>query len=274
MRRIERISHSGNVRTVNWFADDHWRFESYSRYWAPAFHFVATTDTSAVEKYRRLGFQTVIPTQWGFNPFRYRAQEVPCDGTVSFVGQVHSRRGDLVRRLESAGIRANCWGRGWSNGRLPFDEMVKLFSRSAINLNFSESSVAIGCKQLAKVVLNRRADGSVQLHGLRRIKENAATLWSDHPRQIKGRVFEIPGAGGFLLTEVARDLDRYFVPGQEIVTFETPEEMVEKARYYLVHADERERIRAAGHVRAVRGHSYVQRFIDIFQRMGVYEKIQ
>ena len=271
---IERISRSGNVRTVNWFTDDHWRFESYARYWAPVFHFVTTTDATAVEKYRKHGIQAVIHTQWGFNSFRYRAQGIPCDGNVSFVGQVHSHRGDLVRRLESAGIRPSCWGRGWSNGRLPFDEMVKLFSRSAISLNFSESSVAIGWKPLAKVVINRRADGSLHLHGLRRMKDNAATLFSHHQRQIKGRVFEIPGAGGFLLTEVARDLERYFVPGQEIVTFGTPAEMVDKVRYYLAHDDERERIRAAGHARAVREHSYVQRFLDIFQRMGVYDKIQ
>jgi spore maturation protein CgeB len=271
---IERISGRTDIRTINWFTDDHWRFESYSRHWAPAFNFVMTTDALAAEKYRTYGIDTVIHTQWGFNPFRYRPQGGSCDGQVSFVGQVHSHRGDLVRHLESAGLSVSCWGLGWPNGRLPFDEMVKFFSRSAICLNFSESSVSLGWKPLVKVFLNRRADGTLHLHGVRRMGENAVTFFGAHQLQIKGRVFEIPGAGGFLLTEVADDLERYFVPDREIVTFQTPAEMVEKVRYYLAHGDERERIRAAGYERAVRDHSYVQRFLDIFRIVGVHEKIQ
>jgi spore maturation protein CgeB len=87
-------------------------------------------------------------------------------------------------------------------------------------------------------------------------------------------VFEIPGAGGFLLTEAADNLEHYFVPDQEIVTFRSPAEMVEKVRYFLAHEEIRERIRLAGYERAVRDHSYVQRFLEIFERMGVHEKIQ
>jgi spore maturation protein CgeB len=271
---IDRISRNGSVRTVNWFTDDQWRYESYSRHWAPAFHFAATTDMTAVGKYRRDGIQTVLHIQWGFNPFRYRAQAIPCDGKVSFVGQVHSHRGELVRRLASAGVPVECWGRGWPHGRLPFEDMVKLFGSSAINLNFSESSITFGVRSLGKVFLNRRADGTFHVHGVSRMRDNAATLLGKHRLQIKGRVFEIPGAGGFLLTEMADDLDRYFAPDREIVVFRTPAELVDKARYYLRHTEERERIRRAGYARAVREHSYVQRFLDIFQRMGVHEKIQ
>jgi spore maturation protein CgeB len=99
-------------------------------------------------------------------------------------------------------------------------------------------------------------------------------LFGAHRLQIKGRVFEIPGAGGFLLTEGAERLEEYFQPGKEVVIFRTPDEMVEQVRYYLEHPVERERIRAAGYARALREHSYVQRFLDIFTRMGVHEKIQ
>jgi spore maturation protein CgeB len=152
--------------------------------------------------------------------------------------------------------------------------MVNLFARSAINLNFSESSVTFGWKPLAKIVLNRRADDSLQIHGLRRMRENAATLFSRPAAQIKGRTFEIPGVGGFLLTEEAQDLERYFVPDEEIVTFRTPDELVEKVRHYLAHPEDRDRVRLAGHARALREHTYVHRFLDIFRRMGVHEKIQ
>jgi len=35
-RTIRAVSESGETQTLNWFCDDHWRFDSYSRYWAPA----------------------------------------------------------------------------------------------------------------------------------------------------------------------------------------------------------------------------------------------
>jgi spore maturation protein CgeB len=271
---IERISRRSSTLTVNWFTDDHWRFASYSRHWAPAFNFVATTDAVAAEKYRQHGIETAILTQWGFNPFRYQAKALPCDGRVTFVGQRHSHRGDLVGRLVAAGIPVEAWGRGWANGRLEFDEMVSLFSRSAINLNFSESSIVVNTKQLAKVLLNRRADDTYQVHGPRRVAENLRMLLSPHPLQIKARVFEIPGCGGFMVTETAEDLERYFLPGKEIAVFQTPDAMVELVRHYLAHDEEREQMRIAGYQRAVREHSYVHRFRDIFQKMGVYEKVQ
>lgn len=268
---LRAISRKGNVLTLNWFTDDHWRFNSFSRHWAPLFDFVTTTDAGAAGKYRALGIRTVIQTQWAYNSFTYRPHDGVCDGSVSFVGQVHSHRRDLVHALERAGIPVLCWGRGWKNGRIGFQEMVRLFSLSAINLNFSESSAILGWRPLAKVALNRRADGSLHLRDVRRMAEHARTLLATHHLQIKGRVFEIPGAGGFLLSEQAEHLEDYFIPGREIVTFATPEEMVEKTRYYLAHEEDRERIRAAGFQRAVQQHSYLRRFQDIFRAMGIHD---
>jgi spore maturation protein CgeB len=98
--------------------------------------------------------------------------------------------------------------------------------------------------------------------------DHARSLVTDRSPQIKGRNFEIPGAGGFLLTSRADNLEEYFVPGEEIATFASKSELAGQIRHYLGHPDERERIRAAGHARALREHTYERRFLDIFHAIG------
>ena len=56
------------------------------------------------------------------------------------------------------------------------------------------------------------------------------------------RVFEIMSVGGFVLSNWQEGITELFEEGKEIVTFKTPEEMIEKADYYLSHDEERMRI--------------------------------
>src|SRR5580692_11718779 len=53
-RTIEAVGQVGGCPTVNWFADDHWRFESFTRHLAPFFDVAATTDPDSLPKYRLL----------------------------------------------------------------------------------------------------------------------------------------------------------------------------------------------------------------------------
>lgn len=74
------------------------------------------------------------------------------------------------------------------------------------------------------------------------------------------RTLEIPGYGGFLLTQRSREqAEDLYVEGKEIACFETVDELKEKIQYYLDHEDERLAIAAAGHARAVREHQAIHR---------------
>jgi spore maturation protein CgeB len=265
---IRRITETRGVTTVNWFGDDHWRFLPFSRHFAPSLHWVVTTDSAAVPKYHALGCRRVVKSQWGFNHHLLRRAEVLEEFDVTFIGQVHSRRREIVQGLRGAGIDVRCWGRGWEHGRLAQDEMVSMYGRSRINLNFTESSVVAGWKPLAKVLVNRRADDSVQLNGPGLMIDHARSLVTARRAQIKGRNFEIPGAGGFLLTSHADNLEEYFIPGEEVALFSSREDLAAQIRHYLARPDERERIRVAGHARAMREHTYERRFLDIFHAIG------
>ncbi len=60
------------------------------------------------------------------------------------------------------------------------------------------------------------------------------------------RVIEILGAGGFCLTNYQAELGEYFENGRELVWFESAEDMLDKAGYFLEHEDERKKIALCG----------------------------
>ena len=60
------------------------------------------------------------------------------------------------------------------------------------------------------------------------------------------RVIDILGASGFCLTNYQAELSEYFENGSELVWFDSPEDMIVKAEYYLAHDKEREQIAANG----------------------------
>ena len=50
--------------TINWFCDDQWRFENFTKYYAPHFTYSVITDKFVFRKYRNIGYKNVIPSQW------------------------------------------------------------------------------------------------------------------------------------------------------------------------------------------------------------------
>ena len=104
------------------------------------------------------------------------------------------------------------------------------------------------------------------LHHNRRTELNDETKYFE---QIKGRNFEVPGCGGFLLTGNVEDLESYYEIGKEVVCFENSKDLVDKVGYYLAHDTERAQIARLGYERTLRDHTYACRFEQIFARIGL-----
>jgi len=88
------------------------------------------------------------------------------------------------------------------------------------------------------------------------------------------RVYEVTGAGGFLLTTPVEGLDESYVtdaasPDQaEVSVAYDVDQLVKKARYYLDHADQREAVAARGHRRALAEHTWPDRLAAVFAEIG------
>ena len=282
------------IPTVNWFCDDHWRFDNYSYRWAPCFTWVVTTAQSALPKYAALGHRHVIKSQWACNHSLYRKLDLPLRYDVAFVGQPHGNRRGTIQALRNAGIKVHVWGLGWDSGRISQDEMIRVFNQTRINLNLANASRPVASTAMPVTAspgagslrgrISRRLDlipfGS-QAKALaktlcRRTQivpesdESPATAAGDasYVEQIKGRNFEVPGCGGFMLTERADNLDQYYENGREVVFFDGRDDLINKVRYYLAHDSERAAIAEGGYARTIRDHTYAVRFRDIFRQMG------
>ncbi len=73
------------------------------------------------------------------------------------------------------------------------------------------------------------------------------------------RIFEATGAGCLLIAEHYDNLEQYFEPGREIITFKTPEELIDKIRYFKANPAELEEIARRGQERCLRDYSMSKR---------------
>ncbi len=177
--------------TVNWFTDDHWRFDRFTRHFAPAFDWSVTTDRDSLPRYRQIGYERAILSQWACNRYAYDWTGRELEYDVTFVGRCYGERPATVERLRAEGFDVRCWGFGWPEGRIEHDEMVRVFGASRINLNLSAAySPPRGIRTRIADLVRRQ---------------------TQEPRksQIKGRTFEVPGSGGFLLTDRVPHLEDY-----------------------------------------------------------------
>ena len=246
---IEAVRREGGAPTVNWFTDDHWRFDGFSRHIAPAFDVPVTTDPDAVAKYHAAGIDRVHLSQWACNRYAYRKVSDELEHDVTFVGMPHGDRKAILGRLAAAGHPVEAWGLGWPQGRLDHDGMVRVFSSSRINLNLSNSSSPRGVRAFVARALGRAPQ--------------------PRPPQIKGRNFEVPGCGGFLLTERVPHLERYFEYDREIGVYDGGDDLVDKVGHWLARPEERAAVAEAGYRRVLAEHTYDHRFAEIFRAAGV-----
>jgi spore maturation protein CgeB len=77
------------------------------------------------------------------------------------------------------------------------------------------------------------------------------------------RLFEATGVGALVVTEAAPNLAELFEPGEEVVTYGSRDELVDRVRHYLEDRDARLRIAAAGQARTLSEHTYERRIAQL-----------
>ena len=100
--------------------------------------------------------------------------------------------------------------------------------------------------------------------------------WSDinfncTSKQMKGavnqRLFDVPAAGAFVLTDRRDQTESLFEPGKELVCYREPEEVPDLIRYFLARPGERQRIVRAARARVLAEHTWTHRVQSILARL-------
>ena len=237
---LDLVRSRGSVAIINWGTDDSWKYEQFARFIAPHLDCYATTYPEAFGKARQNGLDNFVVTQWAASRDRL-AEPLPAQGckySVTFVGSAYGNRKEWIEKLRERGIDVQCFGHGWPAGPVAATDLPRIYRESVLTLNFGDSGL--------------------QLRG----------LLPYHSRQIKARVFEVPGAGGCLLTEPAQHLEEYFRIGEEIIVFEGVDELVERIRYFLAHPEQRDAVACRGFERVSKEHTYDRRFDDLLGELA------
>jgi len=232
---FELIRHLSPAALIHWSTDDSWKYEQSSRLIAASFDLMVTTYPSAIEKANKDGYSNFVLSQWAADSSRMQAPlpATHCRYQVSFVGSTYGNREQWVADLAQRGIHVDTFGYGWPNGPVAAEAIAGIIRESVVSLNFGDSGVVIKNGKLVR------------------------------SRQIKARVFEVPGAGGLLLTQCAEGLGNFYAIGKEVAVFDNLDELVQKIQYLLSHSDERDAIAKAGYERTGQDHTYESRFAPV-----------
>lgn len=243
--------------TINWFCDDQWRFDDFTKYYAPHFTYSVTTDKFALNKYKDIEYKNVIFSQWASfdcdDEIDFESVQYKYD--VSFVGGISGYRKWIVDTLLQNGIKVECFGHGWKNGRVSFEEMIEIFKTSKINLNMSNST-SYDIRYLLSLFRNIK-----NLYEFARSKKRV--------EQIKARNFEIPALGGFQLTNYVPALEDHFEIGNEISIYTSIEDLILQINYYLSNEKIRAQIMVKGYEIAINKHVYLHRLKYVFRELSV-----
>lgn len=224
---------------VNWGTDDSWKYKSTIRFLIPHLDCHVTTHSGTLARARRDCFSNVVLSQWAASDGSLR-EPIPseqCDFDVSFVGHLYGGRIDWIEALTQAGIEVACFGKGTKGGVVDTATMIDVVNRSRVTLNFSDAGTS-----------------------------NILPFAKPEP-QIKARLFEATGAGSCLLTQGAPGIEDYFSVGTEVDVFQSLEELVQKARFYLENPSRRDAMANAGFRRVRSAHTYSRRFEDLLDHL-------
>ena len=163
------------------------------------------------------------------------------EADVSFMGAAYHNRVQSFPRLLDLDFKI--WGEGWNletplgrqvqnnNKRISTEETVRIYNSAKINLNLHSSSYHYGINP----------DGDF----------------------VNPRTFEISACRGFQLVDNRKHLSRMFKVGEEIITFDTLDQMRDQIDYYLARPEERNAIALKSSKRVLGEHTMKHRMQEL-----------
>jgi spore maturation protein CgeB len=206
-------------------------------------HFVPRREN--VAEYTRLGARRVVQLMpaWGYAPDVHRP--VPVDATdlerygadIGFAGSFEPERARDLLVVAQAGLNVR---------------IVGPWPAAFLHSSLQHSPQGAFGAEYAKALCSFK----IALGFLRKRNRDQHT----------SRSVEIPACGVFMLAERSEEHQQLLTEGREAEFFSSTEELIDKARFYLSHDRERERIAAAGRERCLAsGYSNEQRMARILQ---------
>jgi hypothetical protein len=196
---------------------------------APEFDLVWTSSRSVCEWYMVVGARPFFLPE-GFSPAY--TPRISCKKTsdVGFFGQCYGLRPDYIAALRRAGLSVAVAGYGWKGfPEISVDKVGDFIGSCKVNLGMGGVGYSMDLTTL------------------------------------KGRDFEVPGAGGAYLTTYNPDLASFYHIGKEILCYHSMDEMVDLALQLVRDEALRESLADNAYARAMKEHRWKHRFTTVLE---------
>jgi spore maturation protein CgeB len=244
---LKRLRRDG-VTTAMWFVEDHDLF-TYWKSFAPLYDVFAVIqkgqfleDLAAIDQNN--GLYLPLAAQPNFHrPTELSPVERRKFGSeVSFMGAGYPNRRKAFHELVNFDFKV--WGTEWEGdhvlepllqlkgARVTPEECVKIFNATAINLNLHSS-----------------------------IQADELVTFGDF---VNPRTFELAACGAFQLVDRRTLMDEAFAE-DELATFSSIEELIEKIEYFSSRPEERQAYADRARARALKDHTYAQRMRTLIE---------
>jgi spore maturation protein CgeB len=293
---IEDIKSLG-ITTINWYCNGSYQIHLVSEI-SPHYDWCLVPEKFRIKDYLKMGAKPIY-CQEAANPNIYKPYSVDKEFDVTFVGQAYGERPNYIKYLYSQGINIRVWGPSWHDLK-PIEQRKSVtqaieIGRKLLNPNKWNKIPSLLTKKITKknkniahfshdvnkIILPNEILGNplsdldmIKMYSRSKINLGFSSCGDTHLTnerivQVRLRDFEVPMSGGFYMVEYMEELEEFFNIGKEIVCYNTPEDLLDKIKYYLNNDSEREKIRQAGYERCLKDHSWQKRFEMVFRQIGL-----
>jgi hypothetical protein len=236
--------------------------------------------------------------QMGADPAVYRPVAGSREPGACFVGQRYCDRERWLASLVHAGLEPAIYGAGWGKDAVTAaaqaESSAKYLGRAqprpgslasyarTVSRRLQTEGLIGGLRRIARQTAYRkksradfdllrpfargRAESISETFSRHEVCLNFSNVWADGQPgsalipHVRLRDFEGPMCRACYLTGHTDEITEFYDVGREIETYRTPDELVDKTRFYLAHPDVAEKLREAGYRRALRDHTWKRRF--------------
>lgn len=298
------------IPSINFYCNSMYQFDLVAEI-SPRVDFAWYPEKDARQYYLSVGANPVR-VQMGADPKIYRPiAGIERESKACFVGQRYADRDRWLAGLVRAKVPVDIYGDGWGGANAPknagFPEEIYLGRRQVTpgTLASYVQLLTTGVKQngLFGTVRNfaaraghrygtRRSMHAVQPHtkgkagDLARVFSsyelvlNLSNVWAEgRPgssliSHVRLRDFEAPMCRTCYLTGHSEEIQEFYDLRNEIDTYSNVDELADKARFYLANPGAAEKLREAGHRRALRDHTWTRRFSELFDKTGLKVRVR
>lgn len=123
---IKSITGKGNVITFNWFCDDTWRYDNFSKNICKNFSVCSTPEYSYLEKYKKDGYSNIILGQWHCNEELFIEKRETYN--LGFCGGLNESRQQFIQNIKDS--------LSFIQG-VSYEDMINFYSHCRCVLNLS-----------------------------------------------------------------------------------------------------------------------------------------